>query len=1035
MVLLSDISDSSDDSDDSVLFRPAFSRRAVSPPAAAPGASADEPNNAKLSPSPSSASQSATAESANGAGGRRQQHGDACASAGCGGDGGGNGEDDDEDGGDDEPKGVLAGTAFSAKKTGKGKTERKAMAMRRRLVIDDDDDDTSSSEGEEDDDDDDAEDDSNASSDGNAHSQTDDTRPMASSSTACISTTLNLTLGTPSILHHHHPHPPIGTCSAVAPASTGAAASSSGATSMLARQIDASRGSSASSAVYTNGAKGGGDDDNLGLIAALDGLALSPVGVVGTPIGTAIGTPADTGTTPATYTPAPVAATPPCGVPLDASASANADSDQNGNSDGCGDNLEDTDDIIGKEESTSKMTSPAPAQTPDTGLDDTANTNGIVQTPAQRRWDNMRKRFGGGTERAPLRLEDLNYESGDDDSDVGEEEEEEETESEADDDDDIFQTSYYVPSGRKQKKAASTGGTNRNGRNDDAMTKPREPVQLLVDTDDEEGDDEDVKSEANDDDASYSTSSSSSSGITISDDEGKIGNAGTNEIDNLFRDGLKISSPTTPDDNDDDSKSASSEEVPALVLSPLEPSPDRVDMTSIDDEDSKPSSEPADSAWTHDAEADEFYLSGSGSGAGGSDMWPNLRLPAELYQRLYPHQKIGVQWMASMHRGGVGGILGDDMGLGKVSAHVHLYEVSQPTLISNLVAYSNQTYVPTLTTLFYHQTFQTLTYLGGLMRARTIRNALIICPVSVIRTWEREGETILRQSCVPKINICVVSSDVKKHRRAHILQDALHCSKKRPHLVITSYGLVSNSPLDFVSQERGVDVGGAWDYVVVDEGHKMKNPNTQVSKACRRICKGRSGDDFKTRRLLLTGTPIQNNLKELWALFDFATSGRLLGPLRRFQNSYGDPIEAGRMKNATEWTIRTAEKANKELQAKLRPHFLQRLKSSEFKEMLPTKRELVVFTHLSEKQRTKCDQFLAGGMVASILTGETASPLEAITWLKKLCGHPYLVDKTGHSSICELGRRRLVEDSAKLHVLHDLLLRLNQSGHRTLVFS
>jgi len=170
-------------------------------------------------------------------------------------------------------------------------------------------------------------------------------------------------------------------------------------------------------------------------------------------------------------------------------------------------------------------------------------------------------------------------------------------------------------------------------------------------------------------------------------------------------------------------------------------------------------------------------------------------------------------------------------------------------------------------------------------------------------------------------------------------------------------------------------------------------------------------------------------------LFDFATSGRLLGPLRRFQNSYGDPIEAGRMKNASEWTIRTAEKANKELQAKLRPHFLQRLKSSEFKDMLPTKRELVVFTHLSEKQRTMYDRFLASGMVASILTGETASPLEAITWLKKLCGHPYLVDKTGHSSICELGRQRLVEDSAKLHVLHDLLLRLNKSGHRTLVFS
>ena len=90
------------------------------------------------------------------------------------------------------------------------------------------------------------------------------------------------------------------------------------------------------------------------------------------------------------------------------------------------------------------------------------------------------------------------------------------------------------------------------------------------------------------------------------------------------------------------------------------------------------------------------------------------------------------------------------------------------------------------------------------------------------------------------------------------------------YLIITTYGLVSNDPLDFVCSSQG------FDYVVLDEAHKIKNDATQVTTGCRRVC---ACDN--THRLLLTGTPIQNNLKEMWVLFDFATSGRLLGPYRR----------------------------------------------------------------------------------------------------------------------------------------------------------
>lgn len=66
-----------------------------------------------------------------------------------------------------------------------------------------------------------------------------------------------------------------------------------------------------------------------------------------------------------------------------------------------------------------------------------------------------------------------------------------------------------------------------------------------------------------------------------------------------------------------------------------------------------------------------------------------------------------------------------------------------------------------------------------------------------------------------------------------------------------------------------------WDYCILDEGHQIKNPNTQQHKSCERVSLSKH-----TRRLLLTGTPIQNNMKELWALFHWATKGRLLGPLK-----------------------------------------------------------------------------------------------------------------------------------------------------------
>ena len=154
----------------------------------------------------------------------------------------------------------------------------------------------------------------------------------------------------------------------------------------------------------------------------------------------------------------------------------------------------------------------------------------------------------------------------------------------------------------------------------------------------------------------------------------------------------------------------------------------------------------------------------------------------------------------------------------------------------------------------------------------------------------------------------------------------------------------------------------------------------------------------------------------------------------RFLHQYAIPIENGRNKDASEWTLRTAEQCNKKLQMTLQPHFLQRLKEVELKQVLTTKKELVIWTHLSVSQRKLYENYLVdGGKVTAVLSGEIKSPLEAISWLKKLCAHPCLVDDHLRDDCTD--EDRWLQHSAKLQVLVYLVTRLHQSGHRFLVFS
>jgi len=297
------------------------------------------------------------------------------------------------------------------------------------------------------------------------------------------------------------------------------------------------------------------------------------------------------------------------------------------------------------------------------------------------------------------------------------------------------------------------------------------------------------------------------------------------------------------------------------------------------------------------------------------------------------------------------------------------------------------------------------------MRARQISNCLVIVPVSVLRSWEKEAHKVVRM-CVPHVEIHVLTSQQSPTARERVLQRAL--SRGTPHFLVCSNSLLRNWTTAF---------RGDWDYVVLDEGHAIKNHTAQLTTACHQVC------GSQTRRILLTGTPLMNRLQELWSVFTWATSGQVLGTLDSFKERFARPIEAARDKYASEGDVQRGRRANTELQEFIEPFFLQRLKAEYLAGRLPTKTEVVVWSHLADRQRDVYESFLEKAHIQKIFKAEKTSTavLPAITWLRKLCGHPQIADDEVDYDI--------LEDCPKLEILLYLVNTLCDEGHRILIFS
>ncbi|CAG9466591.1 unnamed protein product [Pedinophyceae sp. YPF-701] len=366
---------------------------------------------------------------------------------------------------------------------------------------------------------------------------------------------------------------------------------------------------------------------------------------------------------------------------------------------------------------------------------------------------------------------------------------------------------------------------------------------------------------------------------------------------------------------------------------------------------------------------------GGGDGAAQDvELEGGLRVPGVVYNRLFDYQRTGVKWLWELHSQRAGGILGDEMGLGK--------------------------------------TVQLAAFLGALHHSGLFRPSLIVCPATVLRQWMRE-----LHEWYPLFRVVVLHDMMRKGRRK-----AEFATKEELVDVVTgadSGVLVTTYEQLKASREKLLEV--PWGYVVLDEGHKIRNPDADVTLTCKQL--------RTVHRIVMSGSPIQNSLTEIWSLFDFCFPGKL-GTLPVFLREFAAPIQVGGYAGASRVQLATAYRCAVVLRDIISPYLLRRRKA-DVRLQLPGKTEQVLFCPLTKLQEDAYRAYLATKEVQEIVDG-SRNALAGIDILKKICNHPDLLQRVQMGGSEGYG---LPERSGKLRVAEKVLGMWKQQGHRCLVFT
>ena len=325
------------------------------------------------------------------------------------------------------------------------------------------------------------------------------------------------------------------------------------------------------------------------------------------------------------------------------------------------------------------------------------------------------------------------------------------------------------------------------------------------------------------------------------------------------------------------------------------------------------------------------------------------------------YQVQGLNWLISLHENGISGILADEMGLGK--------------------------------------TLQTIAFLGYLRHVAGITGPhLITVPKSTLDNWKREFAM-----WTPEVDVLVLQG--AKDERHQLINDRLIDEKF--DVCITSY--------EMILREKTHLKKFAWEYIIIDEAHRIKNEESSLAQIIRL---------FNSRnRLLITGTPLQNNLHELWALLNFLLPD-VFGDSEAFDQWFSS-------QNADQDTV------VQQLHRVLRPFLLRRVKSDVEKSLLP-KKEINLYIGMSDMQVRWYKKILEKDIDAvNGAAGKRESKtrlLNIVMQLRKCCNHPYLFEgaEPGPPYTTD---EHLIFNAGKMVMLDKILVRMKKQGSRVLIFS
>ncbi len=339
---------------------------------------------------------------------------------------------------------------------------------------------------------------------------------------------------------------------------------------------------------------------------------------------------------------------------------------------------------------------------------------------------------------------------------------------------------------------------------------------------------------------------------------------------------------------------------------------------------------------------------------------PTVPVPPKLHAQLRPYQQEGFEWLVFMREQKFGACLADDMGLGK--------------------------------------TVQLITYLLHTAYAlQETKPSIIVCPTSVVGNWQKELERF-----APDLTV-YTHYGPRRYKGEELTS---YLAKEHPHIILTTYGMVTQD----VDELQHIN----WSTIALDEAQNIKNMQTQQSRSIRKL-KG-------IHHIALTGTPVENRLSELWAIFDFIHKG-YLGSFGKFSEQYITPIERDE-----------SESHKQVLRAKIQPFLLRRSKRDpELQLNLPDKQESHEFCALTTEQAALYEGYIQDTLAQlEELSGfeKKGRILKMLNKLKQLCNHPalYLKEPFGDAP-------SMVKRSVKLKRIIEISKEIIDNKEQCLIFT